>query len=102
MIQGVDQVESELNLSAFGDGRIFEQRQVNVVHRLPSDVREPERECANVSSSRLDCRRRDEFSHIEPATNVVYLETLTLIERLLTLWNSNVSAKFNGGPTCQA
>ena len=93
MIESIDQVNPDLDLRAFSDGRILEQRQVHVIHGLPSYVREPERERANVSPSRLDCRGRDEFGHIEPAANVVYLETFAFIECLLTLRNSNVTAQ---------
>ena len=95
MIESIDQVNPDLDLRAFSDGRILEQRQVHVVHGLPSYVREPERERANVSSSRLDCRGRVEPGDIEPATNVVYLKTFTLIEGLLTLRESNVTAQEN-------
>ena len=93
MIESIDQVNPDLNLRAFSDRRILEERQVHVIHILPSQVGEPERERANVSGSRLDSRGRDDFSHIEPAANVVYLETLALIEPLLALRNSNVTAE---------
>ena len=93
MIQGIDQVESKLNLGAFGDGRILEQRQVNVVHVLCADVREPEREGTMFLCQSVGRRGRVEPGDIKPATDVVYLETCVLIERLLALRDGNITAK---------
>lgn len=54
MVESIDQVNPDLNLRTFRDGRILEQRQVHVIHVLCSYVREPERERANVPPGRLD------------------------------------------------
>lgn len=95
MIERINQVKPELELRAFSDGRVLEQRQIHVVDVLRANVGEPERERAYVSPSRLKSRSRDEFRDIEPPTDVVYLEALTFIEGLLTLGNSNVTAQVN-------
>src|SRR5687767_9020394 len=95
MIESINQVKPDLDLRAFSDGRILEQRQVHVIHRLPSDVREPERERAKVSSRGLNCRGCDELGDIEPATNIVDLETFAFVEGLLTLGNRNITTQEN-------
>ena len=95
MIECIDQVDPQLDFRAFSNGRVLEQRNVDVVHVLSSQVREAERERANVSRRRLDRGGCVESGHIEPAANVVDLETLAFIQGLLTLGKCNVTAEEN-------
>jgi len=56
MIQGVQKIEPYLELRAFSNLRVLEEREVYVIHVFRSNIGEPQREGANVSSSWLYLR----------------------------------------------
>src|SRR6185503_2767183 len=66
MIESIQEINPYLNLCAFCDRRVLEERQVNVVHVFRTHVREPERERTNVPRSRLNRRCAIESRDVEP------------------------------------